>query len=120
MKIEANEPVLAGSWLFVLVHTEEGITGLGEAGLWGYPEASLAVLKSFEPYLIGQDPLRSEGLLGTTLHPVQDGLAPGPGQGDHPFAAVMNGQQGRGDHAASVERGSQQHAGLCDPPSGNG
>ena len=60
MKIEAIEPVLAGSWLFVLVHTEEGITGLGEAGLWGYPEASMAVLKSFEPYLVGQDPLRIE------------------------------------------------------------
>ena len=60
MKIEALEPVLAGSWLFLLIHTEEGISGLGEVGLWGYPEASLAVLKSFEDYLVGQDPLRIE------------------------------------------------------------
>lgn len=60
MKIEAIEPILAGSWLFVHVHTDTGLVGLGEAGLWGYPEASLAVLKQFEDYLLGQDPLKIE------------------------------------------------------------
>ena len=60
MKIEAVETIAADRWLFVRVHTEEGITGLGEVGLWGYPEASLAVVKTFEQYLVGQDPLRIE------------------------------------------------------------
>jgi galactonate dehydratase len=60
MKIEAIEPILAGPWLFVHVHTDTGLVGLGEAGLWGYPEASLAVLKQFEDYLLGQDPLKIE------------------------------------------------------------
>ncbi len=60
MKIESIETLPADHWLFVLVRTDSGITGLGEAGLWGYPEASQAVLKSFEKYLIGQDPLRIE------------------------------------------------------------
>ena len=60
MKIEAVEPILAGSWLFVHVHTDTGLTGLGEAGLWGYPEASLAVLERFRDYLVGQDPLKIE------------------------------------------------------------
>ncbi len=60
MKIEAIEPILAGSWLFVHIHTDSGLTGLGEAGLWGYPEASLAVLRQVESHLVGQDPLRIE------------------------------------------------------------
>lgn len=60
MKIEAIEPILAGQWLFVHVHTDTGLVGLGEAGLWGYPEASLAVLKQFEAYLVGEDPLKIE------------------------------------------------------------
>jgi galactonate dehydratase len=60
MKITKIEPILGGPWLFVHVHTDEGHVGLGEAGLWGYPEASLAVLNQWEDYLVGQDPLRIE------------------------------------------------------------
>ena len=47
-------------YLFVEVHTDEGITGLGESGAWGYLEASGEVVKSFREYLIGKDPLRIE------------------------------------------------------------
>ena len=47
-------------YLFVEVHTDEGIVGLGESGAWGYLEASGEVVKSFREYLIGKDPLRIE------------------------------------------------------------
>ena len=60
LKITKVEPILGGPWLFLHVHTDEGIVGLGEAGLWGYPEASLAVLEQWKDYLIGQDPLKIE------------------------------------------------------------
>ena len=32
MKIEALEWLQVGRWFYLLVHTEEGITGLGEGG----------------------------------------------------------------------------------------
>lgn len=47
-------------YLFVRIHTNAGISGLGEAGAWGFLEASAAVLTTFKNYLIGQDPLRIE------------------------------------------------------------
>lgn len=47
-------------YLFVRVHTDAGITGLGESGAWGYLEASGAAVETFKRYLIGQDPLRIE------------------------------------------------------------
>jgi galactonate dehydratase len=47
-------------YMFVKVHTDEGISGLGESGAWGYLEASAAVVETFKRYLIGQDPLRIE------------------------------------------------------------
>ena len=40
MKITAVEPIPVDRFLFVKVHTDEGITGLGESGTWGYLEAS--------------------------------------------------------------------------------
>ena len=53
MKITAIETVPVDRYLFVNVHTDEGITGLGESGAWGYLEASQAVVDSFKRYLIG-------------------------------------------------------------------
>jgi len=44
----------------VQVHTNAGITGLGESGAWGFLEASAAAVQTFRRYLIGQDPLRIE------------------------------------------------------------
>ena len=44
----------------VQVHTDEGITGLGESGAWGHLEASEAAIKKFGRYLVGQDPMRIE------------------------------------------------------------
>jgi galactonate dehydratase len=60
MKITAIETVPVDRYLFVQVHTDEGITGLGESGTWGFLEASAAVVETFKRYLIGQDPLRIE------------------------------------------------------------
>lgn len=60
MKIEAVERYRYDRYLFVLIRTDSGITGVGEAGLWGYPEAADGALQAFARYLIGQDPLKIE------------------------------------------------------------
>ena len=60
MKITAIETVPVDRYLFVEVHTDSGLTGLGESGAWGYLEASAAAVETFKRYLIGQDPLRIE------------------------------------------------------------
>jgi galactonate dehydratase len=60
MKITAIETIPVDRYLFVQVHTDEGIVGLGESGTWGFLEASAEVVETFKRYLIGQDPLRIE------------------------------------------------------------
>ncbi len=60
MKITAIENIYVDRYLFVQVHTDEGIVGLGESGTWGFLEASAAAVDTFKRYLIGQDPLRIE------------------------------------------------------------
>lgn len=60
MQIEQVETLRFGRWLYILIHTDTGISGLGEAGLWGYPDAAEAVVKAWTPYLLGKDPLRIE------------------------------------------------------------
>lgn len=60
MKITDIETLFVDRYLFVQVHTDEGITGLGESGAWGYLEPSAAVVEKWKDYLIGQDPLRIE------------------------------------------------------------
>ncbi|HEV7213568.1 MAG TPA: galactonate dehydratase [Chloroflexota bacterium] len=60
MKVTAVEPLLIDRYLFVQVHTDAGLVGLGESGTWGYLEASAEAVKTFAGYLVGQDPLRIE------------------------------------------------------------
>jgi galactonate dehydratase len=60
MKIVDVEIVPVDRYLFVKVHTDEGISGLGESGAWGYLEASASAIETFKRYLLGQDPLRIE------------------------------------------------------------
>ena len=60
MQITAVETLLVDRYLFVQVHTDAGITGLGESGAWGFLEASAAAVDTFTRYLVGQDPLRIE------------------------------------------------------------
>jgi galactonate dehydratase len=62
MKITHIEPVVVhvterGDWVFVLVHTDAGITGLGEASHSLNDALLLATLDVFADQLIGEDPL---------------------------------------------------------------
>ena len=60
MKITRVEPLSVDRFLFVKVHTDAGITGIGESGAWGFLEASKATIEKFGRYLVGEDPLRIE------------------------------------------------------------
>jgi L-alanine-DL-glutamate epimerase-like enolase superfamily enzyme len=51
-----------GRQILVLVHTDTGITGLGEAFAYGVPLAVCAVIADLKPLLVGTDPTRPEGL----------------------------------------------------------
>jgi len=43
-------------WLFLKVHTDEGVIGLGEPILEGRAKTCAAAISEIEPYLIGKDP----------------------------------------------------------------
>src|SRR5437764_10999886 len=60
MQITRVETKPVDRYLFVQVHTDAGISGLGEAGTWGFLEAAEQVVAKFARYLVGQDPLRIE------------------------------------------------------------
>ena len=60
MRIEAIETILAHNWSFVRVHTDSGLSGIGEGTFWGYPATTHSVIEVLKKYLIGQDPLRIE------------------------------------------------------------
>lgn len=57
-------PVWGGqrNFLFVVVDTDEGISGVGEAGITGRERAVIGAIEHFTPLLIGQDPFRTEHL----------------------------------------------------------
>ena len=50
------------SWVWIKIHTDEGITGLGEPYLENHADAVIAEVHRLEPFLIGQDPTRIEHL----------------------------------------------------------
>ncbi len=60
MKITKVEPLLLDRFLYVRVHTDAGITGLGESGTWGQLEASAASIAKYGDYLVGRDPFPIE------------------------------------------------------------
>ncbi|MCH2665423.1 galactonate dehydratase [bacterium] len=60
MKITDLEILPINRYLFLKVHTDAGITGLGESGTWGYLQASASVMESYRDYLVGKDPLLIE------------------------------------------------------------
>ena len=62
MKITDVKLIFAKHYLFVHVYTDAGIVGLGEAGNWGYLQATAAAIEKFREYLIGKDPFRIEDL----------------------------------------------------------
>lgn len=62
MKITDVKLIYAKHYLFVHIYTDAGIVGLGEAGNWGYLDATAAAINKFASYLIGKDPFRIEDL----------------------------------------------------------
>src|SRR5262245_57693312 len=63
MKITDVTVYLAKEWrtfLFVVIDTDAGIYGLGEAGITGRELAVKGGIEHFKPLLIGQDPFRIE------------------------------------------------------------
>lgn len=66
MKITDIRTVVVGNpwknWVFVLVSTDEGITGLGEGSANGFAKTIEAAIHELKPLLIGEDPTRIEWL----------------------------------------------------------
>lgn len=60
VKIKRLETILAARSVYVRVHTDEGITGLGEAGFPQRGRTVEAAVGELERYLKGKDPLRIE------------------------------------------------------------
>lgn len=60
MKITDVKVLPVNSFLYVKIFTDEGITGVGESGAWGFLQASGEAVESFKTYLVGQDPLQIE------------------------------------------------------------
>jgi galactonate dehydratase len=60
MRITRVECIPVDQYLFVQVHTDAGLVGLGEVGTWAFLEAAERVVAKFATYLVGQDPLRIE------------------------------------------------------------
>ena len=60
MKIDKIESFFIGNGYVLRIHTDTGISGVGQTACWGYPEAVERIVKTFEKYLIGQNPLRIE------------------------------------------------------------
>jgi galactonate dehydratase len=60
MRIERLEILAAEASVFVRLTTDTGLQGIGESTAFAFPLAVKEVLRSFESYLIGADPLEVE------------------------------------------------------------
>ena len=67
MKITDIEIVQALQWPFVRIHTDAGISGIGEASLQQKERAVRAEVEAYREFLVGQNPFDIE-LLWNTLH----------------------------------------------------
>ncbi|MDQ0473985.1 mandelate racemase/muconate lactonizing enzyme family protein [Labrys wisconsinensis] len=71
MRITGIETFTVGAgwknWLFVRVHTDAGITGLGEGTLNGFIRTTEAAVRELEHFVIGEDPRRITRLAKTML-----------------------------------------------------
>lgn len=52
--ITSVEPLHIGRFIFVKVETDQGITGYGEAGVWGHIQAAATVISRLGEYLVGK------------------------------------------------------------------
>lgn len=59
-RIALVEACLADKYLWVLIQTNDGRVGVGEAGAWGHIEATAAAINKFGSYLVGEDSRRIE------------------------------------------------------------
>jgi len=66
MKITSIETAIAGNpwknWLFVKVHTDDGIHGVGEGTINGFTRTCEAAVHELSQLVIGRDPFRHESL----------------------------------------------------------
>jgi galactonate dehydratase len=66
VKITSIEPLVVDvgsrNWLFVIVETDEGLTGVGEGSLPGHPLAVAAAVEEYREYVVGEDPARIQHL----------------------------------------------------------
>ncbi len=60
MKIDKIESFFIRNGYVIRIHTDAGISGVGQTACWGYPEAVDQIINTFKRYLIGQNPLRIE------------------------------------------------------------
>jgi galactonate dehydratase len=61
MRIESVESFIVHTNCHIVrVTTDTGLIGIGEAGFWGYPEGTHAIVSRLAKYLIGKDPLRAD------------------------------------------------------------
>ena len=62
MKMTKAEPIMTGTYVFIRIETDAGITGYGDGTQNFLPYAVEGNLKDLIPYLIGEDPERIEYL----------------------------------------------------------
>jgi len=60
MKIDKIESFFIRNGYVIRIHTDTGISGVGQTACWGYPEAVDQIINTFKKYLIGQNPMRIE------------------------------------------------------------
>jgi galactonate dehydratase len=65
------------SWVWLRIHTDAGITGLGEPYLEDHGDSVIAEVRRLERWLIGKDPLRVEDLW-QTMYGQGNGYVGGP------------------------------------------
>jgi galactonate dehydratase len=66
MKIVDVQPYIvwggARNYVFVVIDTDEGLSGIGEAGLTWHEQAIAGAVEQFKTLLVGEDPMRIEHL----------------------------------------------------------
>lgn len=60
LRIDRVETLVAHSSVFVRLTTDTGLVGIGESTAFAYPRAVAEVIRSFEGYLVGADPMPVE------------------------------------------------------------
>ncbi len=60
------------NWLFVRLHTDEGITGIGEGTLNGFVRTIETAVRELEHLVLGEDPRRPTAVAGRLLESVSN------------------------------------------------